>query len=87
MASIERKVDDLVQTLHRTIFSYRSPSRSPSRYSAGPRAIINVPGNGLLLATGMAHHIANLMCDTGLHPDNLVGTGEGILQIGVLVGG
>ena len=52
-----------------------------------PRAIINIPGNGLLLATGMAYHIANLMCDTGLHPDSLVGTGEGTLQIGVLVGG
>ena len=37
MASIEKKVDDLVQTFHRTILSYRSPSRSPSRYSAGPQ--------------------------------------------------
>ena len=90
VASIEKKVDDLVETFHRAIPSYRTPSRSPSRYPAGPQGYNNWPDNGLLLATEMARHIASLMSDigrnTGLHPDSLVGTGEAFHQIGVLAG-
>ena len=33
-----QKMVDLVETLHRTNHSYRSSSRSPSRYSAGPQS-------------------------------------------------
>ena len=69
-----------METLHRAIPSYRSPSRSPSSIQRDHRVIIIGPGNGLLLATRMAHHIASLMSDIGrksaLHPDSLVGTGE-----------
>ena len=43
VASIEKKVDDLVETFHRAIPSYRSPSRSPSRYPAGPQGYNNWP--------------------------------------------
>ena len=43
VASIDKKVDDLVETFHRAIPSYRSPSRSPSRYPVGPQAYNNWP--------------------------------------------
>ena len=43
VASIEKKVDDLVETFHRAISSYRSPSRSPSQYPAGPQGYNNWP--------------------------------------------